>query len=636
MFLVELVLQGVRGIRELARLRFQGGFNFVAAGNESGKTTAVDAMERLLFPSSQAGLMEALISRHTPDASRSALVVFTDDNAYYRIIEDFSKKGVNLSKYNPASKDFSLLHKDWDSAVQFMAGITTGISEQDFVKIFVFRRDQYVNQSGTSSPSPEPMAMPQHAVRSAPAASSGGKAKASQSRLAELREVLRKAEEAADAEYKAQSAKLALDEIKKKMLTLDEIEEKRAESEAVLAELKACATLPENLSELIDAHERRLGQKIAEVDERNKALGGFKMQMEGIPQVNLIADKLFLTGAALGIIFILAGVFVFTAEQAIYFPIGVLMSLGLIATAWYNGSRKNAQRKAIMQDAEALEKDVADIEKRFEQEGASIKTCMQATGAATPGELKEKAFNYRHFVSQRDEIEEHRQRILGEASPEALQEQYNKQQQEALELEKAARAVAQDNVDTYSIRQDIERIEGEAAPEAAWNFSAEIQGLPTDFAPPLSGSRQIGFHDELGVASRIGGIEMNTLIPAVEAAAQRNLSTITNGRYVRIEVGQDGGAPVVHAKDDSVVSYGELSHGTRDLIYFCLRTGLVEALVGKRRLPFVLDDPLSGFDPARQKSACQILRSLGTKTQVILFSSNPALRAEGDVAAELK
>ena len=57
MFLVELVLQGVRGIRELARLRFKGGLNFVVAGNEAGKTTAADSLQRLLFPSNQTELL---------------------------------------------------------------------------------------------------------------------------------------------------------------------------------------------------------------------------------------------------------------------------------------------------------------------------------------------------------------------------------------------------------------------------------------------------------------------------------------------------------------------------------------------------------------------------------------------------
>ena len=104
MFLVELVLQGIRGFQQLARVRFQGGFNFVAAGNEAGKTTSVDTIVRLLYPVNQPGKMESLVSRVVPDASRGALVVYSDDGSYYRVIQDFSKRAVNLSKYNPCHK----------------------------------------------------------------------------------------------------------------------------------------------------------------------------------------------------------------------------------------------------------------------------------------------------------------------------------------------------------------------------------------------------------------------------------------------------------------------------------------------------------------------------------------------------
>jgi hypothetical protein len=310
-----------------------------------------------------------------------------------------------------------------------------------------------------------------------------------------------------------------------------------------------------------------------------------------------------------------------------------------MAVAWYNGSRKNTQRKAVEKDVEALEKERTDMGRKFDQDGASITANMRAVGASTIGELKEKAENFRYFLSLRADNEEGRQRILGGLAPDLLQQQFNKQQAEAVELEKAARAVAQYAVDTYSIRQDIERLEGEPAfaepAEPSPDFSALDRDLPSDFAPLTRGGGQEGFLAELRTASRIGGIEMETLIPAVEAATQRNLSAITNGKYVRIEIGHDG-PPVVHAKDDSVVNVAGLSHGTKSLFYFCFRTGLVEALAGKRRLPFILDDALAGFDPVRQQAACQVLRTLGAKTQVVLLTSNPALRAAGDAAAELK
>jgi hypothetical protein len=633
MFLVELVLQGVRRFSEPARLRFKGGYNLVIAGNESGKTTAVDTVQRLLFPIGQAGALDLLVSRQTPDASRSALVMCSDDGVYYRIIQDFSKRAVNLSQYNPTSKEFILLHKDWDSTMQFMAKMTAGMTAEDFSRIFVFQREQHPAPPGTSATAAAPHTSPQ-----TPVPPSGGKTSGKQEKLAEIRESLRKAEEAADAEYKYQSAKIALEETGKKIGSLEEIERKKTDMESTLASLKGYDGMPEDLAGLIDAYDRLQGQKLAETDELNTQIEGVKAQIAAIPDVNVFTDKLFVAGVAVGVLSILAGVFVLTQDLAIIFPLGILLSLILMAGAWYKGSRKNAQRNKMQQEAETLKQGLVEIEKRFQQEGAAVTILMRSTGASSPADLREKAENYRHFRSLGADLEEQRRRSLGDLTPEMLKQQHEKMQQEVVELEKAAQAVAQYNVDTYAFRQDIERLESESSvvsTGASWNFGAEAQELPADFAdfPASGGSR--GFLAELSIASRVGGIEMETLVPAVEAAAQRNLAAVTAGRYVRLEAGHDGD-PIVHAKDGSVVAYPELSHGTRSLIYFCLRTGLVEALAGKRRLPFMLDDSLADFDPMRQKAACQVLRALSAKTQVILFTSNPALRAEGDAVAELK
>jgi hypothetical protein len=634
MFLVELVLQGVRGVRELVRLRFKGGLNFIVAGNESGKTTAADSIQRLLYPRNRTDLFGSLISAQTPTASRAALVICSDEGTYFRIIQDFSKRAVNLSRYNAASKDFSLLHKDWDSAAQFMVGMTAGISEDDYARIFVVRREHYGVRTGVPLPVSAPRALQGTPVPSAvvkPAANSG--------RLAELREALRKAEEAADADYKYQSAKLSLEETEKKISSIEEIEKKKVEIDSTLASLKGYDGLPEDMAGLIDDYERRQGQKLVDAEELGKQIQDANMQLGAIPTENFVANKLFIAGVVVGVVSILAGVFVITDDLAYLFPIGVLLSLLLMALAWYNGTRKSARRKSLSREEEDLKQALAELEKRFKQEGATVLDALHATGAASPAELKEKAGNYRYFLSLKADNEEQRQRSLGDQDLEVLRQQYEQQQLEAAELGKAAQAVAQNNIDTYSIRQDIERLEAEVSTESAgmsWEFGTEPQELPA-FVPDtgaVSGNN-VGFLEEIRIASRFGGIEMETLVPAVEAAAQRNLAVITAGKYVRLEAGH-AGEPIVHARDESVVDYAALSHGTRSLIYFCLRTGLVEALAGKRRLPFILDDPLADLDPARQKSACQVLRALGAKTQVLLFTSNPALGADGDTVVELK
>ncbi len=633
MFLVELVLQGVRGIRELARIRFQGGFNFVTAGNESGKTSSVDAMLRLLFPKDQAGLMEGLLSRYTPDASRAAVVAYADDGAYYRVIQDFSKRAVNLSKYNTATKEFALIYKDWDNTEQFVAGLTGGITEDDYGRLFVFRREHYAGKALTPAPAAR------RAVQAGTAVTGKRSTAAQEARLAELREALRRSEEAADADYRLQSAKIKLEEIKKKLGGLEETALRQEDLESQLAALKGCEAFPENLIELIKEHEQRQGQKMADSDERTQDMEGLKRQLDQIPSTSILSDKLFLAGAFVGVVSIGAGVFLASSVPQDYFLIGVVLSLLLAATGWYNGSRKGSQRKLIQKEIEKLETELAELEKSFEQGGGAILSYMKATDSSTTAELEDKATNYRYFVSLREDLLNERQRLLGDLTHEALHADYVNTQQEIIELEKAAAALAQYAVDSFSLRQDIERLEQEISGVSGGSTSGFGGGGQfaddVDFSAPVPPLNGTGFIAELEIAGRIGGIGMDTLVPAVEAAAQRNLAAVTGGKYVRIEAGHEGD-PVVHAKDDSLVNFSELSHGTKDLVYFCLRTGLVEALAGKRRLPLILDDPLAGFDPARQQAACQILRTLGTKTQVILLTSNPALKSAGDAAAELK
>jgi uncharacterized protein YhaN len=634
MFLVELVMQGVRGFQRLVRLRFQGGFNIVTAGNEGGKTTAVDSIVRLLFPVNDAGRMENLTSRSAADGSRAALVLFGDDQAYFRVIQDFTRRAVNLSRYNAATKDFALVQKDWASTAGFLATLLPGMSEEDYARLFVLRRDAGAGPAAQAAPA-EPMHRPAAVPQARPAPP---RAAAQETRLTELRETLRKAEEAADAEYKADAARIRLGEIAKKLERFDESGRQVAELEAQLAELKACENLPADLSDLISAHEQEQSRKTVKIDEVDRDIEGLTIQRDTIPQANLLTDKLFIAGVVVGALALVAGLFLLSEEQAVFFPLGILGSLLLIAAGWYNGTRRNAQRKDVQREIDALVKERADIERKFQESGAAIMKCMQATGSSSAAALKEQADNYRHLQEMHRDMAEQQGLALGGQQREEVQAELAGQQAETASLEKAAKDLARYAVDTYSVRQEIDRIESEMSPatpaaEADLSFASGFGG---DFTPPghqaASGTNILA---DIAVASRVSGIEMDTLVPAVESAAQRNLAAASGGAYIKVEAGPDG-LPVIHDRGGVRLPFAALSHSTRELVCFCLRTGIVEAIAGKRRLPCILDDPFAGMDPGRQQAACQVLRVLGAKTQVILFTSNPALKTPNDAAAELK
>jgi hypothetical protein len=586
---------------------------------------------RLLFPVNDPGRTASLVSRAVPDGSRAALVVYADDQSYYRVIQDFSKRAINLSKYNPSTKDFALLHKDWDPTSQFLAGLLPGISEDDYGRLFVFRRDSCSGQAFLGAQPAATSAGPAPPQRSAVPVLSA----AHETRLAELRETLKKAEDAADAEYKADAARIRLGEIGKKLERITESGRQAAELEAQLAGLKACENLPENLADLINAHEQEQSQKIVKTDEVDRDIEALTIQRDSIPQANLLYDKLFLVGVAVGVLALLAGLFLLSEEQAVFFPLGILGSLLLIAAGWYNGTRKNVQRKTVQREIDALVKERADIERKFQEAGSTIMKYMQATGSSSAAELKEKVDNYRHLKSLLHDVREQQRFAVGGQAAEEIRAEYMKQQEEVTALEQAARELAKHAVDTYSIRQEIERIQSERSPAAEPDpgFAAALDvDVPPMVQPAVGG---VNILAEIAIAARVSGIEMETLVPAVESAAQRNLSAASGGKYLRIEVGPDG-LPIIHDRSGAKTAFASFSHSTRELACFCLRAGLVESIAGKRRLPFVLDDPFAGMDPARQQAACNVLRTLGTKTQVILFTSNPALRTPNDVVVELK
>ena len=108
--------------------------------------------------------------------------------------------------------------------------------------------------------------------------------------------------------------------------------------------------------------------------------------------------------------------------------------------------------------------------------------------------------------------------------------------------------------------------------------------------------------------------------PEVYARASRLLQTMTQGKWVRVEMTPEGRMTVV----DSLHNVREprhLSLGTCQQLYLALRIALLMSAdnVG-RAIPILADDILVNFDDERRAGAAAALAELATKRQVIIFT----------------
>lgn len=106
--------------------------------------------------------------------------------------------------------------------------------------------------------------------------------------------------------------------------------------------------------------------------------------------------------------------------------------------------------------------------------------------------------------------------------------------------------------------------------------------------------------------------------PCIAEKAQSLFARLTGGRYDRLTLQEDLSL-LAGTRDETTVRAAQWrSDGTVDQLYLALRLAVAEALTPEA--PFVLDDALVRFDDERLGRALALLRELGEKRQILLFS----------------
>jgi len=106
--------------------------------------------------------------------------------------------------------------------------------------------------------------------------------------------------------------------------------------------------------------------------------------------------------------------------------------------------------------------------------------------------------------------------------------------------------------------------------------------------------------------------------PKIAQRAQELFSALTDGRYNKLNLGQDLSVNVSAQDEDTLHTALWRSDGTIDQLYLALRLAVAQELTPDA--PLVLDDALVRFDDVRLKTAMNILREEAKTKQILLFT----------------
>ena len=112
--------------------------------------------------------------------------------------------------------------------------------------------------------------------------------------------------------------------------------------------------------------------------------------------------------------------------------------------------------------------------------------------------------------------------------------------------------------------------------------------------------------------------------PAVLEEASLAFARITDGVYERILQDADSQSIVVAGRHGERKRPEELSRGTAEQLYLCIRLGLASEFARRSAsLPIIMDDVLVNFDPQRARAVANELALFSSGRQILVFTCHP-------------
>lgn len=123
------------------------------------------------------------------------------------------------------------------------------------------------------------------------------------------------------------------------------------------------------------------------------------------------------------------------------------------------------------------------------------------------------------------------------------------------------------------------------------------------------------------------GLASHNSFPKMMTAADKYLALLTGDRYDKLIWPKSGRGVELRRADGQKVPLRNLSRGTAEQLYFALKLAFVQKAAGEVGLPLIIDDAFVNFDPRRRQFMKQLLQTLASERQVLVFTADQDLAA---------
>ncbi len=628
MYLIEIALAAVRGFSPQVRVALRPGYLVLEPPTSAppAPPSLAALFTAVCFSDGRGG--EASFLAPDQKHGKVAFTLLGNDQATYRLMRELGGPGA-LHKLNPVSKSFDQVSSDAGEIGQFLRGQVGLPSKNAMEQLFSFTAAQLP----TRRPRPKAMASDAPAraasLPSAQPARAAGDVGAAQGKLAELEKELQLAKTVDGLQYELDGVSSQLYELEGVLKQADGVKAALQEAESAFqrAPTPEGLRLPADIISRAEGYQSRLQRR----DDSLAKLGDpTQEELEApppAPATLLWKDPRFLGGVAAGIAFFVTGAMLqgyarFVALLDIpAFGFAALVALKYVETLQ---ASQHVSKKGDMRERREKK-----IREEFETDAQHVKAALKLLDVDSPEQvvavLSQKpllAEKVKEFKAQLSAIETNPDYASAAKRQQALRVEQERLNQRLLEQGGYLRAATEVEKELVRVRESLALAAGPAA---------VVGALP---AATGEGDK---LEDPFPLVMKLGAelflVEIPALVTLLKDRPSQYLSALTDRRYMEVEFSADGRA--TFKTSTGKVPATELPGKDLDVAYLAVRLALVERFGAKAKVPVFIEDALTAVEEAKQPLAARMLKHLGSVTQVLHVSSQPAFTGAADGAVKL-